>query len=122
MKNQPFRLRLKFAATGIASTFQREASFRTQILLASVAALLLLLLKPPLVWFMLFLMSASAVLALELFNTALEALADRLHPEMHESIRLAKDCAAGAVLLASATALVIGVITVGVSLGLINLS
>jgi len=33
-----------------------------------------------------------------------EHLADHLHPELHSSIRIVKDCAAGAVLLTSAGA------------------
>jgi len=41
----------------------------------------------------------------------------RLHPEIHVAIHTAKDCAAGAVLLASITAAVIGTITVAVGLG-----
>ncbi len=49
-------------------------------------------------------------------NTALEHLADRLHPELHPSIRAAKDCAAAAVLIASIAAVLIGVMTVAVAL------
>ena len=45
------------------------------------------------------------VLAAELFNSALEAALDRLHPERHPAIKVAKDCAAAAVLLLSLTAL-----------------
>ena len=41
------------------------------------------------------------VLALELVNAALEYAIDRLHPELHDEIKHAKDAAAGAVLLAS---------------------
>jgi diacylglycerol kinase (ATP) len=48
-----------------------------------------------------------AVLAAELFNTALEQLADRLHPEQHPQIRIAKDCAAAAVLVVSIGAIVV---------------
>ncbi len=62
-------------------------------------------------------LAAAAVLALELVNTALEHLADHLHPDDHPAIRMAKDCAAGAVLIAAAAAVVIGLLTVAVSLG-----
>ena len=37
------------------------------------------------------------VLVAELLNTAIEALADRLHPERHPEIRVVKDVAAAAV-------------------------
>ena len=62
-------------------------------------------------------MSAALVLGLELVNTALEHLADHLHPETHAEIRIAKDCAAAAVLVASAAAAVVGLLTVAVGLG-----
>lgn len=117
MKNQPFIVRMRFAVMGIVATLRREASFRTQVGLGLAAALVLVLIRPPLVWLALCLASASAVLALELVNTALEHLADRLHPERHESIQLAKDCSAAAVLLASVAALMIGALTVAVTLG-----
>jgi diacylglycerol kinase (ATP) len=39
-------------------------------------------------------------MAAELLNTAIEELADHLHPELHPRIRLVKDCAAAGVLVA----------------------
>jgi diacylglycerol kinase (ATP) len=46
----------------------------------------------------------------EAFNTALEQLADALHPQHHPGIGRAKDLAAGAVLIAAIGAAVIGVV------------
>jgi len=43
-----------------------------------------------------------------LLNTAIELLADHLHPETHANIRIVKDCAAGAVLIAAITAVAVG--------------
>jgi undecaprenol kinase len=117
MKNQSFPKRLRFALLGIRVAILDEASFQTQLLLAFAAAVVFALLRPPLVWVALCVLSAGLVLALELVNTALERLADRLHPENHIAIQTAKDCAAGAVLLASTTALVIAILTLAVSLG-----
>jgi diacylglycerol kinase len=120
MKNQSFAQRLSYAASGILWAIRTEASFRTQLLLAIVAAVTLALLRPPLVWVALCIVSGAAVLAAELVNTALEHLADRLHPEQHPAIRAAKDCAAAAVLVASLAALLIGILTLGVGLHLLN--
>jgi len=50
-------------------------------------------------------LAGSAVLAAELFNTAVERLADHLHPDLHPEIRVVKDCAAGGVLISTAGAL-----------------
>jgi hypothetical protein len=46
--------------------------------------------------------------------------ADRLYPERHPTIRVAKDCAAAAVLVASVAALLIGILTLGLGLHLLN--
>ena len=46
----------------------------------------------------------------EAFNTALEELADAVHPEQHPGIGRAKDAAAAAVLIAALGAAVIGVL------------
>ncbi len=50
------------------------------------------------------------VLAMEGLNTAVEKLADFVHPQFHEKIGFIKDIAAGAVFFAALTALVIGAI------------
>jgi diacylglycerol kinase (ATP) len=104
MKNQRFHRRLGFAVNGIVSAWRTEASFRLQCI-ASVGVLLVLAWRrPALMWWAFLLIMCGMVLAAELFNSALEAALDRLHPERHPAIRIAKDCAAGAVLLLSLTA------------------
>ena len=50
------------------------------------------------------------VLGVEGVNTAIEKVADFIHPEFNERIGFIKDIAAGAVFLAALAALVIGVI------------
>ena len=50
------------------------------------------------------------VLAAETFNTAIEKLADHLHPQRHPVIGLVKDIAAGAVLIIAITAAIIGLV------------
>ena len=54
----------------------------------------------------------SLVIAAELINTALEHLADHLHPEQHPRIKIVKDCAAAAVLILSAGALWVALLMV----------
>jgi diacylglycerol kinase (ATP) len=74
-----------------------------------VVILALAYLRPPAVWWALVSLCAAVVLAAELFNTALEHLADHLHPEQHPQIRIVKDCAAAAVLCAAVGAVGVGV-------------
>lgn len=59
-------------------------------------------------WGLLFL-AFGLVLSLEMLNSALEALADALHPDPHPLIGRAKDMAAGAVLLAALMAVGVAV-------------
>jgi undecaprenol kinase len=107
LKNRPFPERLRFALAGIAYALRAESSFRTHALAAAVALAALVWLRPAPVWWALVALTTVAVLAAELFNTALEQLADRLHPEQHPQIRVAKDCGAAAVLVLSVGAVVV---------------
>lgn len=50
------------------------------------------------------------VLSIEGLNTAIEKIADFIHPEYHSKIGFIKDIAAGAVLFAAFTAIAIGLI------------
>lgn len=50
------------------------------------------------------------VLSIEGLNTAVEKVADFIHPSYHEKIGFIKDIAAGAVLFAAGTAIAIGLI------------
>ena len=51
-----------------------------------------------------------AVLAAEGFNSAIEALCDRVSPEYDEAIKHAKDLAAGAVLIFAIMSVVVGLL------------
>ena len=46
----------------------------------------------------------------EMFNTAIEFLTDIASPEIHPKAKMVKDVAAGAVLIASLAAVLIGII------------
>ena len=54
-----------------------------------------------------------AVWVAEALNTAFEFLADVASPEFHPLVRQSKDVAAGAVLIAAAGAVVIGILVLG---------
>jgi diacylglycerol kinase (ATP) len=106
-KNQSFADRLGFALNGLGHALRSEKSLRTQVAALVAALALLAWLRPPPVWWALVVLISSAVLAAELFNTALERLADHLHPGQHPEIRIVKDCAAAAVLVLSIGALLV---------------
>ena len=50
------------------------------------------------------------VMSIEAINTAVEYIADFIHPEYHKKIGLIKDIAAGAVFIASIIAVIIAII------------
>ena len=105
MKNRAFKDRLNFAWSGIRGAWRSEASLRTHVWMIVPLLAALLILRPALVWWGLCGVMVSLVIAAELINTALETLADHLHPEQHPRIKTVKDCAAAAVLILSAGAL-----------------
>ena len=107
LKNQPFLSRLRFALTGLMAGFRLEHSLRFQAAALATMIIVLIAARPEPHWWALVALTSSAVIAAELFNTALECLADHLHPEHHAQIRIAKDCAAAAVLVAALGALAV---------------
>ncbi|QIG81028.1 diacylglycerol kinase [Stakelama tenebrarum] len=113
MKNRPFRERLGFALTGLATGWRRERSFRNQTGMAALALLALIVLRPAPAWWAIVAITTALVLALELLNSALEAVIDLLHPSIHPEVKAAKDMLAGAVLAISIAALLVaGAMTV----------
>jgi undecaprenol kinase len=107
-KNRAFAARLGFALRGLAHAVRTERSLKIQMLALLLVIATLVVLEPGALWWALVLLASSAVLAAELFNTAVERLADELHPEDSVGIGVAKDCAAAAVLVATLGALAVG--------------
>jgi diacylglycerol kinase (ATP) len=101
VKSQRYLARLGFAFAGIGTVWRREKSFRAQCWLGLVGAAMTAALRPGWVWAALIALAMGLVFALEMINAALEYLIDRVHPDIHDEIKHAKDAAAGAVLLAS---------------------
>lgn len=56
------------------------------------------------------LLCCGLVISLELLNTAIEVFADKIHPEYDKAIGLVKDIAAGATLVVSVFAAVVGLV------------
>jgi undecaprenol kinase len=108
-KNLSFAKRMGFALGGFAHAVRAERSLRTQLACLVVVALALAYLRPPAVWWALVGLGAAGVLAAELFNTAVEHLADHVQPDLHPQIRIVKDCAAAAVLCAALGAVAVAI-------------
>ena len=98
----------KYAWKGIVYTFRTQHNMWLHSLAACLTILMAWWLDLPSTKWLLLIFAMGLVLALEIINTAIEALADHLHPEDHPMIGLVKDLAAGAVLIAAITAFIIG--------------
>ena len=112
VKGRPFRQRLDFAVTGIAEGWRSEPSFRVEIIVGLASMIVTAALRPGFLWAAVIAVAIALVLALELINSALEAVIDHVHPDAADPIRRAKDMASGAVLAASAGATGVGVLMV----------
>ena len=110
MKNRSIGARIGFALSGWKAAWRRERSFRTQAWCALAAFAALIVLRPPPIWWALVGLTCALVLALELINSALEAVIDLLHPAVHPEIKAIKDMLAGAVLAISCAALFVAVV------------
>jgi diacylglycerol kinase (ATP) len=108
-KNLSFARRLGFALAGLGHALRGERSLQTQLGVLVIVVLALAYLRPTALWWALLSLCAALVLTAELFNTAIEHLADHLHPDLHPQIRIVKDCAAAAVLCAALGAIGVAV-------------
>jgi diacylglycerol kinase (ATP) len=94
----------RYSCAGLAAAFRHEDAFRQELLLAAVAAPLGLWLGADGVERALLAGSVLLVLVVELLNSAVEAVVDRVSLEEHELARRAKDYGSAAVMLALAAA------------------
>jgi undecaprenol kinase len=109
MKGHRFTDRLGFAWAGLRTAWHTEKSLRTHAMATAGVIAALLITRAPALWWAVMAMTIALVVAAELLNTAVEALADHLHPQRHEAIKRTKDVAAAAVLVGSLGALAVGV-------------
>lgn len=99
---------LNCAIDGVLHAARTQKHLRNHFLSAAVVLLSALFLKVTAVEFILLIISISFVLFAELVNTAIEATIDMITTEFHPLAKIAKDVAAGSVLLAVSCAFVTG--------------
>lgn len=109
LKGQGLGRRARFALNGLKLAVARERSIRTHLLAAAAVLLVLLVTRPAPLWWAVLALAVGLVIVAELANSALETLIDHVHPDRHPEIGAAKDIAAGAVLVASGIAVVVGI-------------
>ena len=88
-----------YSMEGISAAFRHETAFRQEVLLAVILIPTALLLPVNGTGKALMLGSVLLVLIVELINSAIEAVVDRISPEHHPLAKRAKDFGSAAVLL-----------------------
>lgn len=100
----------RFAFRGVRQVYQQERNFRIHTVLGGCALILAVLLEASATQWLFIITAIASVLILEVVNTTFEHLLDMIHPRVHEYAAAIKDLMAAAVLLASISAVVVGVI------------
>lgn len=98
----------RYAGLGVSYAFQTQRNFRIHVVLGAIAIGLSIGLGLSATDRAIITLTITAVLVMELLNTALESVVDlTVEQTYHELARIAKDCSAGAVLIAAIAALII---------------
>lgn len=89
-----------YSIQGLKSAFKHEAAFRQELLLAAVLIPLACILSVSQIERLLLIASVVLVIMMEIINSAIEAVVDRIGTEHHELAGRAKDMGSAAVLIA----------------------
>lgn len=103
-------LALKYSFAGIRYLLKTEAHAQLQFFIAVLVIIAGIYFDISRMEWMMQLFCIALVLCTETLNTAIEKLADFVHPQFHHKIGRIKDIAAGAVSFAALATLIIGIL------------
>lgn len=98
----------QYAWAGICYAFKKEQNMTVHVLVAFFVVILGIVFKIAIYEWLFCFISFGLVIASELINTAFEAIVDLACPKIHPLAKIAKDTAAGAVLIFALVAFFIG--------------
>lgn len=98
----------RYATQGLLYVIKQEQNMKIHLVVGTLVVILSFLLDIPTVHFFIVLVIIGIVFALEALNTAIERTVDLVTKEYHPVAKIAKDVAAGAVLVFSIFAAIIG--------------
>ncbi|MBP2626356.1 MAG: diacylglycerol kinase [Firmicutes bacterium] len=110
MDKQRLPRAFKNAFVGILYCVRYERNMKIHMIAACLAGCLAWWLQLDRYEMLILLLTISSVLVAEMLNTVVETLVDIVSPEVHPLAKIAKDVAAGAVLIASIISLFVGYI------------
>lgn len=100
----------KYAWKGIFSAFQSERNMKIHVSVMCLVILFGAVLKITLTEWVICIFCFSLVIGSEMLNTAIETVVDIAMPEKNKNAKLAKDIAAGSVLVFAMASLIIGIL------------
>lgn len=100
----------KYAGTGIISAFKEERNMKIHFLTMFIVIVLGFIFKIEPVEWMICIGLFGGVIGAEMFNTAIETVVDMVSPYKNEKAKIAKDVAAGGVLIWAIVSAIIGAI------------
>lgn len=100
----------RYASRGILIAWRSEQSFRIQVIAAIIVLALIVWFKVQRAHAIVLLLLIIFVLTLEIINSILERFVDVFKPRIHPMVEEIKDLMAGAVLIASLGALIVGLL------------
>ncbi len=110
-KKQNFSNTFRNARKGMRLTFKSERNIRVHLLIAAFVLATAFCFHFSVTKFCILLLTISAVISAEMFNSAIEFSLDAIfHNRYSRMVGMAKDIAAGAVMIVSISAVLIGVL------------
>lgn len=101
------------ALAGLAWAVATQRNFRIHLAVAALVCGLAAWLQVGATDWAILVLTFGLVWTAEMLNTAIEAAVDLASPQYHRVAKIAKDCAAGGVLTAAITAVIVGLIVLG---------
>lgn len=102
-----------YASQGIGYAFRTQANLRIHLAISIVVAIAGVWLQLSTIEWAILIVTMMIVLSTELLNTAIEAALDRVGTDIHPLAKIAKDTAAGAVLITAIGAVIVGLLILG---------
>ena len=109
-KRKKLKNSFKYAFCGIITALKKEQNMKIHFTIAILVIIAGIILKISTIEWIICIILIGIVISLELVNTAIEQAVDIAMPEINEKAKIAKDVAAGAVLMVAIISLICGLI------------
>ena len=103
----------RYAFSGLWYALRTQRNVKVHVVIACLAVAMGIVLRISAVEFAMIFVAITGVFIAEMFNTVIELCVDLVSPAYHPLAKIAKDVAAGAVLLSAILSVVIGLFVLG---------